>query len=258
MRRAAGAMVTAVAVGGWAAAGGTSAAAGGTAAAGGPATKTPAGLSAAAGRAAAAGKRLSNERTITRVATTYTRAHIRARPNRNANRVGRLHFHTEDGPLELYLALRSSRGWVQIRIPGRPNGRTGWVPRTALSTFIIRRTHLVVDKSALRATLFRRGKKIWSSPVGIGAPGTPTPTGRYWIRERLRGDFGTYGPWAFGTAAYSSLSEWPGGGVIGIHGTNQPGLIPGRPSHGCIRVPNPKIVRLKKLMPIGTPLWIRL
>ncbi len=71
----------------------------------------------------------------------------------------------------------------------------------------------------------------------------------------LRGD-PTYGPYAFGTAAYSVLSEWPGGGVIGIHGTNEPKLIPGRPSHGCVRVPNAAITRLWRLMPIGTPVLI--
>ncbi|MEA2125974.1 MAG: hypothetical protein QOI80_2756, partial [Solirubrobacteraceae bacterium] len=60
----------------------------------------------------------------------------------------------------------------------------------------------------------------------------------------------------FGTSAYSSLSEWPGGGVIGIHGTNEPGLIPGRPSHGCIRVPNGAITRLVRLMRVGTPVRI--
>ena len=53
------------------------------------------------------------------------------------------------------------------------------------------------------------------------------------------------------------LSDWPGGGVIGIHGTNEPYLIPGRPSHGCIRVPNRAISRLYRLMPIGTPMRIR-
>ena len=61
---------------------------------------------------------------------------------------------------------------------------------------------------------------------------------------------------AFGTSAYSKLSDWPGGGVVGIHGTNEPGLIPGRPSHGCIRVRNRDIVRLGRLMPIGTPVRI--
>jgi hypothetical protein len=56
---------------------------------------------------------------------------------------------------------------------------------------------------------------------------------------------GTYGPWAFGTNACSGLSDWPGGGVIGIRGTNQPYLIPGWPSHGCIRVANRPIRRLR-------------
>ena len=118
-------------------------------------------------------------------------------------------------------------------------------------------TSLEIDKRALKARLFRDGREVWTSSVGIGASGTPTPSGRYWIRERLTGfNNSVYGPLAFGTAAYSRLSDWPGGGVIGIHGTNQPGLIPGRPSHGCIRVPNGKIVQLDKLMPVGTPLWI--
>ena len=88
----------------------------------------------------------------------------------------------------------------------------------------------------------------------------PNPRGRFYIREVLR-DFpkGTiYGPLAFVTSAYSrQLTDWPGGGVIGIHGTNQPKLIPGRPSHGCVRVRNPDIRRLAKLMPLGTPVVIR-
>ncbi|HEY8763118.1 MAG TPA: L,D-transpeptidase, partial [Solirubrobacteraceae bacterium] len=68
---------------------------------------------------------------------------------------------------------------------------------------------------------------------------------------------GLYGPVAFGSSDYSVLSDWPGGGVIGIHGTNEPFLIPGRPSHGCIRVQNPAVAQLWRLMPIGTPLLIR-
>jgi lipoprotein-anchoring transpeptidase ErfK/SrfK len=117
----------------------------------------------------------------------------------------------------------------------------------------------VIDRHKLRATLFKRGKKIWSSPVGVGKSSTPTPAGHFWIRERLSNLRGSpiYGPWAFGTAAYSRLSDWPGGGVVGIHGTNQPELIPGRPSHGCVRMPNRKIRQLKRLMPVGTPLLIK-
>ena len=107
------------------------------------------------------------------------------------------------------------------------------------SSLYIVRTALVIDrKKPCARRCSRAGKQIWSARVGIGKSGTPTPRGQFWIRERLKalGGNSVYGPWAFGTSAYSNLSDWPGGGVVGIHGTNQPGLIPGRPSHGCVRV----------------------
>jgi hypothetical protein len=208
-------------------------------------------------------ERLSDERTITRYANAVARAPVRGRPSVHASQVARLRYRTEDGPLETYLALESrvddaGRTWLRIRIPMRPSGRTGWVDRDDLGPLFTVTTMLRVDRRALRATLYKRGRRIWSSRIGIGKPGTPTPAGRFWIRTRLRGLPGgtVYGPWAFGTAAYSTLSEWPGGGVVGIHGTNHPELIPGRPSHGCIRVPNRNIRRLARLMPVGTPVHI--
>ena len=118
---------------------------------------------------------------------------------------------------------------------------------------------MVVDRRRLRATLYRSGRRIWQSRIGVGKSGTPTPAGRFWIREKFRvtNSGGIYGPRAFGTGAYSRLSDWPGGGVIGIHGTNKPQLLPGRPSHGCVRVPNGAIKRLYRLMAVGTPVQIR-
>ena len=206
-------------------------------------------------------ERLSDERTVTRVARPNRIYKIRSGPGKTYRTVGMLRWYTEDRAPETYLVLRSKRGpkgvWLQIRVPRRPNGSKGWVPRSAMQKLRVLETSLEIDKRALKARLFRDGREVWTSSVGIGASGTPTPSGRYWIRERLTGfNNSVYGPLAFGTAAYSRLSDWPGGGVIGIHGTNQPGLIPGRPSHGCIRVPNGKIVQLDKLMPVGTPLWI--
>jgi lipoprotein-anchoring transpeptidase ErfK/SrfK len=162
--------------------------------------------------------------------------------------------------LQSVLDEQSGQVWLQIRIPGRPNGRTGWVKEEQLSNLKTITTHLTIDRKRLKATLRKNGKVIWTSRVGVGRPGLETPAGRFWIRERLSnlGGSPVYGPWAFGTSAYSDkLTDWPGGGVVGIHGTNQPELIPGRPSHGCVRVPNRKIIRLKKLMPIGTPLLIK-
>ena len=205
-------------------------------------------------------ERLSNETTVTRWAHAAQRAVVRTAPRRGAGHIGRLRYFTEDGFPEVYLVLSSrsaaGRTWLHIRVPGRPNGRTGWVAQAALGQLNVVRTHLVVERGR-GARLFRDGRVVWSAPVGTGAPGTPTPAGHFYVRERMRASGGVYGPWAFGTSAYSALSDWPGGGVVGIHGTDQPGLVPGRPSHGCIRVRNGDIRRLARLMPVGTPITIR-
>ncbi len=210
-----------------------------------------------------ANERLSDEQRLTRYAGAVARATVRARPRSSGRRVGRLHFLSEDGAFEVYPVLEShvderERTWLRVRLPMRPNGRSGWVSRDALGSMKVVRTMLRVNRATLRATLYRGGRTIWSSPIGVGQSATPTPAGRFWIRSRLRGlqSNPVYGPYAFGTGAYSVLSEWPGGGVIGIHGTDRPELIPGRPSHGCIRVPNAAIARLWQLMPIGTPVRI--
>ncbi len=209
-------------------------------------------------------ERISDEATRTYWAHARRNVAIRVLPMRSAKPFTRLRYFTEDGYQEVYLVLRRHvdvRGdtWLQVRVPMRPNGRTGWVASWALGPLRLVRTQLVVDRARLRARLYRSGRLIWASRIGIGTPATPTPAGRFWIRERLRipGRGGLYGPIAFGTAAYSRLSDWPGGGVVGIHGTNRPQLIPGRPSHGCIRLRNRNILRLARLMPVGTPLLIR-
>jgi hypothetical protein len=221
-------------------------------------------LSAGAGVASAqSGERLSNETTLSRWAHPNDRALVRREPNASARGIVRLRYLTEDRQPEIYLALRrtfdeSGQEWVQIRLPRRPNGSTGWVPRDSLGPWHHVRTRLVINRRTFRAKLYRRGRVVWQARVGVGAPGTPTPRGNFYIREKLialRG--GTiYGPLAFGTSAYSVLSDWPGGGVIGIHGTNQPRLIPGRPSHGCVRVRNRNIRQLARRMPLGTPVRI--
>jgi lipoprotein-anchoring transpeptidase ErfK/SrfK len=99
---------------------------------------------------------------------------------------------------------------------------------------------------------------VWRARVGVGQPRWPTPRGEFFIRERLSGyNNPVYGPVAFGTSARSPvLTDWPGGGFVGIHGTNAPSLIPGRISHGCIRIRNAPIMQLWRLMPLGTSLTV--
>jgi lipoprotein-anchoring transpeptidase ErfK/SrfK len=208
--------------------------------------------------------KLSNETTLSRWAYTNLTLKVRKSPSKGSRAIAKLRFNTEDGYPEVYLALQEYTNgddvdWVQIRVPGRPNGRKGWVLREGLGEFHVTRLQLVVNRRTLRATLYKKGKKIFRAPVGVGKASTPTPAGHFWIRERLTWQkrFGdVYGPLAFGTSDYSKLSDWPGGGVVGVHGTNEPRLVPGRPSHGCIRMHNKDIVRLGRLMGVGTPLLV--
>ena len=227
-----------------------------------PALAAPAAASASG--PPAVGERLTDGRTFAHWAHPRHAAAVRQTPSSAAQQVARTHPLTEDGFLEVYPVLRSVTGrdgrtWLRIRVPMRPNGTTGWVRDSAFGPLYRVTTRLVVDRARQHATLFRSGRRIWSSPVGVGTASTPTPAGQFWIREKFTVSEagGPYGPRAFGTGGYSSLSDWPGGGVIGVHGTNEPHLIPGSPSHGCVRVPNASILRLYRLMPIGTPMQVR-
>ena len=207
--------------------------------------------------------RLSDLRNVSHWAYPSYEAPVRAAPSEHARRVGQLHLLTGDGQAYLYLALASEQlpsgqTWVRVELPGRPNGRSGWVARGALGSLHTVNGHLLVDKRRLRATLFRDGRAVFSAPVGVGKASTVTPAGNFYVMEKLR-TLGAplYGPYALGTSAYApTLSEWPGGGVVGIHGTNEPQLIPGRPSHGCVRMRNADITRLWFTIALGTPIEI--
>jgi len=190
-----------------------------------------------------------------------TAAH--SEPSEASTQVATLELSTPEDTANLVLVLaeRQAGGelWVRVRLPILPNGSTGWVPRAALGGYTFVHTHLIVDRSHLRATLYRDGRPVFTAPVGVGTPEAPTPAGEFYIRDRL-GGFGNpfYGPLAFGTSARSAvLTDWPGGGFVGIHGTNEPQLIPGHISHGCVRLRNADILALGRLMPVGTPVSIR-
>ena len=131
-------------------------------------------------------------------------------------------------------------------------------PTTALGSLYVVHTHVYVDRAKLRLTLKRDGRTIFTSIVGVGKPYWPTPRGEFYVRDKLTNfDNAFYGPVAFGTSARSAvLTDWPGGGFVGVHGTNEPSILPGYVSHGCIRMPNEAILQLARLMPVGTPLTV--
>lgn len=188
----------------------------------------------------------------------------RERPSANAEVVTPLATRTPEGTSNIVLVIgrgRDSAGriWLHVRLPVLPNEQTGWIPRDAVGGYGVVRTRLVVDLRRFTATLLRDRRQIFRARIGVGLPPWPTPRGRFYVRNRLT-DYESpfYGPLAFGTSARSTvLTDWPDGGFVGIHGTNQPELIPGRVSHGCIRLRNEDILELGRLMPIGTPVTIR-
>jgi hypothetical protein len=207
---------------------------------------------------------LSNEKTLTTWAHPLVSGPIYAQPSPHARQVGRIQLETEDGFSEVYLLLRShidahGEEWVQLRIPGRPNGREGWVSRERLGVFQHTRWLIVIDRAKRTLRAYYDGHLRRRAPVGVGKPSTPTPAGHFWIRERFRvsDPASPYFPYALGTSDYSTLSEWPGGGVVGIHGPfGEPQAIPGDPSHGCVRMRDADIAWLGPRVTLGTPVEI--
>jgi hypothetical protein len=205
---------------------------------------------------------LSRRETVSRWAAVVHRAAARRAPSPSAPIVATVDTRTPEDTTNIVLVIgdHRTRGtlWARVRLPTLPNNTTGWVHRSDLGGYHFVHTYLVVDLKRLTATLTVDGRVVFLAPVGVGQSQWPTPTGEFYVRDKLtRYASPFYGPIAFGTSARSEvLTDWPEGGFVGIHGTSEPQLVPGRVSHGCIRLRNSDIIRLSRLMPVGTPLTI--
>ena len=147
----------------------------------------------------------------------------------------------------------------KVQLPIRPIGSSGWVRAIDVRLRAVH-TRIAVDLSQRRITLFRDGRTVLVTTAVIGAPSTPTPTGQFYVNQRLLtgNPTGAYGPGAVGISAFSPvLLNWAQGGPIAIHGTNAPDMIGFAVSHGCLRVRNVDIRRLLRLAEEGTPVEIR-
>ena len=161
-------------------------------------------------------------------------------------------------PLTLLLVGRQDT-WLQVELPVRPNGSTGWV-RTSDTRMSGLQYALEVSRREHELRVYDRMRLVDTLPVGIGTRETPTPGGLYYLNELLRppNPNGAYGPYAYGLSAFSDVihSFNGGNGVIGLHGTNQPSTVGTDVSHGCIRLRNADIIRLARILPLGTPIRI--
>lgn len=151
-------------------------------------------------------------------------------------------------------------GWVEVMLPVRPNGSTGWV-RTNDVSFYVADSRIVVDLGERSLSYLVDGVEVLSTDVGIGSRYNETPTGEYFVTDSvaLSDPNSAWGPHALGLSARSeTITEFNGGdGIIGIHGTNNPSSIGANISLGCVRLPNEMITALHELVPIGTRVEIR-
>ncbi len=165
--------------------------------------------------------------------------------------------------------LTSTR--YKVLLPIRPNGSTGWVDPAQVSV-LAHQYKITVELAAHKITVTNGTRVVMSEPIGVGKDSTPTPDGRYFIKELIRpcypdakgtcvpNDNGPYGPFAYGLSGFSPVLDdynGKGEGTIGIHGTDDPSSVGQDASHGCIRMRNDAIRQLAKLLPLGTPVIVK-
>jgi lipoprotein-anchoring transpeptidase ErfK/SrfK len=149
--------------------------------------------------------------------------------------------------------------WLNVYLPVRPDGSTGWVKTTDVKVAPVD-YKLEADLAEFTLKVFKDGQQTDTIKIAVAATGTPTPGGVYYLTELLKvpNPNGDYGPYAYGLSGYSNtLTSFNGGpGQLGLHGTDHPELIGTRVSHGCIRMNNADITRLAGELPLGTPIQI--
>lgn len=145
-------------------------------------------------------------------------------------------------------------------LPGRPNGRTGWIEMDSVDLYVVG-GKIVVDLSDRQLTYWEGNVARLTTPVAVGTDTNPTPAGHFFVTDsvELADPNSPWGPNALGLSGRSdTITEFNGGdGIIGIHGTNKPDSIGKAASLGCVRLPNDVISELAGMVPLGTPVEIR-
>jgi lipoprotein-anchoring transpeptidase ErfK/SrfK len=185
---------------------------------------------------------------------------VRSLPSVRASAIATFHRTNAEGAPQVFDIQGSVRDpagdvWYRALLPMRPNGTSGYVAAGSVQ-LVQTRYRLEVDRPRLRLTVWEGCVAVMRFPIGLGKESTPTPNGRYYIIALLKPPLAgsVYGTYAYGLSAFSDvLTNWKGGGIIGLHGTNDPSSIGNRKSHGCIRLYNRDIEKLVPILPLGTP-----
>ncbi|MEX2280556.1 MAG: L,D-transpeptidase [Acidimicrobiia bacterium] len=157
------------------------------------------------------------------------------------------------------LIIRDTGDWMEVILPGRPNGETGWITDTGIERYEVQR-QAVIDLTNRTLRVFDGDEIILETTVGIGAPSSPTPTGTFFVTDAvpITVPTGPWGAYAFGLSARSdTITEFNGGdGIIGIHGTTRLDSIGEARSLGCVRLANDVMLELAELLAVGSPVTI--
>ncbi len=148
--------------------------------------------------------------------------------------------------------------WYEVAVPVRPNGTTGWIPKSAVTVGEVD-SRIEIDLSDRTMSVERDGVVVSTVSVAIGKDGSPTPIGHFYLRDELPWDeTSVYGPFVLALSAYSETIDQINGGdaVVAIHGTRRPDLLGQKASLGCIRVENETIVAVAAIIEPGTPVDI--
>jgi hypothetical protein len=187
---------------------------------------------------------------------------VRAKPNERSRRIAVLSEFRPNFAPQHVLALSKLTNpktgkptWYRISVPGRPNGKSGWVRAESVSIRPVAKW-LRIDRGARRFHYFEGDRLVRTGKIAVGKPGAETPTGLFYVQSKFVPNTPVLGSFAFETSAYSRLSDWPGGGVVGVHGTPWPQLLGQAVSHGCIRLHNNDVNFLRTRVPVGMPIKI--
>jgi lipoprotein-anchoring transpeptidase ErfK/SrfK len=175
---------------------------------------------------------------------------------------------TSKVPQVFLVKQQRADGWVQVLLPVRPNGSTGWVKASDV-TLQPNPYRIDVELGSHTITVNKNSEVVYTGPVAVGATDpplpdvgkpTPTPTGEYYLRVLLQAPDPTtvYGPYAYGLSSHSdALDTFAGGDAeVGIHGNNDASVLGQNVTHGCIRMDNDAITMLSKQLPLGTPVTV--
>ncbi len=165
---------------------------------------------------------------------------------------------TEFGGPRTFLVIGELEDWVEVKVPVRPNGSTGWVRKSDVG-FATTTMRIEVDVSDRLITVYDGDTIVFETVGAVGREAYPTPIGEWYLRDVIPWDEqSVYGPWVMALSAFSEQIDEINGGqaVVALHGTSQPDKLGSAVSLGCVRLSNDDITTVASLVPVGSPVVI--